>query len=130
MPKPSLKATVTATVTTTIKIKPTVTRMLVERCAEAVRLNKQAKEIAARKKRIGAEVEELLQKEKQTGALLDGFELDGYQMKLIAGVTKKLDKKRMLADGIDISEYEEEVPKAAYVRIAKKGEKEEAEDED
>lgn len=123
MARTSLKATVQTTVRTEVKMSPKLRRMLLERLTEAVTLNAQAKQIAERKKRIGSEVEELMQKEGLTGTLVDGFEFEGHQVKLIAGVTKKLDKKRMLADGIDISEYEEEVPKAAYVRIAKKGEK-------
>jgi hypothetical protein len=119
----ALKATVETTVRTELKMTPKLRRMLLERLQESVTLNAEAKRIAERKKRIGAEVEELMAKEKLTGALCDGFEFEGHQVKLVAGMSTKIDKKKMIAAGLDPEDFTTTTPKAAYVRIAKKGER-------
>ncbi len=119
MPKPSLKATVTTTVTQQTKVKPQLAEMLRERCEESVKLNKQAAEIKARKKRLGAEVEKICKDAGLTKDLTAGFDFEGHPLKLVAGMSSKWNKKKMILDGIDPEDYIEQTPKAAYVRIGK-----------
>lgn len=87
--KASLQATTTATVT--VKLQPHTRVMVQQRCEEHTELARQIKELKSRQERLRDEVDTLFLKEQQGQALLDGTIIDGFRVKMVCGVTRKLD---------------------------------------
>ena len=127
MAAPKLSASATVTQTTELSLELRVKQMLSARCEENARLAKQAKDIKARQARIQKEVEELLTKAGQDGALADGLTIDGHRIKRVGGTTRTLDKMALL-QVLDITPEEldafyDEKPKRAYLKITAPGER-------
>jgi hypothetical protein len=88
--------------------------MLVERLEEHQRISRQVRELKGTKKkpgrlyRIAEEVEELFRKEKQGKALREGTSLDGHDMKLVIGKSKKFDQQGfMKKHGLSQEDFDE-----------------------
>lgn len=127
MPKLGLSATTTVTHTTSVKLATQVKQMLKARCEEHAKLHAEIKEREARKKRITAEVADILGKADQDAALEDGIDIDGHKIKRVRGSQSTLDKMGLMqAIGLtpeELAAFYDVKPKAAYVKISAPGDK-------
>lgn len=130
-----LQATTTATVTTSIKLSPKVKKMILERSEEhaklaaVVKAAKGTKKKPGRMKRIENEVQDLVQKEGQGEALMDGIEIEGHKMKMVCGHTKKFDQvgfmKHYGLSQADFDKFTAYVPSTPYMKMSAPGEEDE-----
>lgn len=105
---PALTATVTATTTHQIQLKPTVRRKLLTELKAYAGLKVQRDAIDAAMKNHRGTVEGLLS---ETGE--SSLSLDGFKTTLVAPVQKKLDRKKFIQLGGDI-----EILNAAHVETS------------
>lgn len=124
MPRPSI----TTTIQTTVKLEPTVKRMLRARLEEHAKLSATARETKERMTRLQGEVEELFVKAGEGAALIAGTTYEGHRVKLVQPNRSVLDKKKLVELGCDpewLEEATEEKPSKSYIKITAPGEKEE-----
>ncbi len=123
MPKQQLTAT--ARVTTTLNLSVKQLQMIQARCQENEQLALEISEKEARRGRLKDEIESLFADAGEEIQLMDGCEVAGYPLKLVAGSTAKWDKTGFLKRfGLSAADYEEFVkttPKEPYLLIGKKG---------
>lgn len=121
MPKLTQTVTATQVATVEVKLKPQTRLMVRQRIEEHANLAKAIAEAKSRQDRIKGEVEALFVKDKQGRALADGTKLDGFSIKMVCGVTRKLDKVALMkAHGLtqeDLDECTDENPDTPYVKI-------------
>lgn len=108
-----------------VALKPVARKMVVQRCEEHATLHTQIKELEARKKRLGAEIVELFEKEGVDGALYDGTKVAGHSIKVVLSNSSKFDKlgfmKAHHLTEDDFAEFTSTTPKAPYVKMVHPG---------
>lgn len=109
-------ATVTATTTTELKIKPTVRQKLLNELRAFAELKVQADALYAAMDKHKAKVREL-----REGTGYAKLELEGFKITDVQGRQSKLNTDQMLKDGLitagDIANYTVTTPKKAYEKI-------------
>lgn len=127
MPRPSISATVVATVE--VQIKSVARAMLKARFEEHVRLAHEIAERTSRQDRLKKEVEELFAKDGQEAALDAGTTLDGFKVKRVTGTQSTLNKKDLM-QAFDLTPDELDAfydvkPKRPHIKITAPGQKDE-----
>lgn len=129
-----LKLQATTEVRQEVKLTPSARKMLLDRCVEHAELAKKAAEIngketkkrpAGRMRRLADEVREIIRKEKQGKAFMDGIQLEGHGMTLVIGKSKTFDQKGfMKKHGLtqeDFDEFTEVSDNEPYVKFTHPG---------
>lgn len=133
--KQQLEVTTTATTTIQVKLQPHAKQMLVARLSERAKLAKMVKDasgkptkknpLGGRMRRIDQEIQEILKKEKQGKALLNGLELAGHTAKLTTGTRAVFDKlgfmKKHGLTQADFDEFTEDVDNEPYIKYTHPG---------
>lgn len=123
----SLKLTTTTTTkeTTEVKLSPRLQQQLLTRLQEFGRLGAEIRERQARQDAIKAEVDQLFTDSGEGNALFNGADVAGYRVKMVCGVSSKLNKRRLIELGCEpawLEEATESKPNKPYVRITPPGE--------
>jgi hypothetical protein len=123
---PSLSTIATTTTTEEIRLSPTLRRKLLMKLKTYAELHTQKKAIEAAMDRHKAEIGALRE---DTGH--QSIEIEGYKVTQVAGVRKKFDAKRFVANGGDLAIYNNsmiDVPNRPYEKVTLPGEKDRGED--
>lgn len=123
---PRLSPTAETTQTLAVDLSAKAVAMIKARCDEYAQLARDVKERKARQERIQREVADLFAREGQADALLAGTAVDGYRMKVVQGVSRKLDKPALMRaldlDAESLDAFFVETLNKPYVRISAPGE--------
>lgn len=116
---------VTTVATTEVKVDNRAQQMMLARCEEFAKLDREIKEREGRQERIKKELAELAAKAGFDDTLDDGVEIHGHRIKRVKGTNRTLDTKALMkAVGIDKEELDafyDEKPKKAYLKITAPG---------
>lgn len=126
MPRPGVSATTTVVQTTDVTLAPQLQQRLLVRLEEYARLNEEIAKRKSRQDAIKAEVDTLFVEAGEGNALMNGTDIGGYKVKMVCGLSSRLDKKRLVDLGCEPSWLEEATitkPNRPYVRISAPGEK-------
>src|SRR5262245_59717708 len=132
-----IKLQATTEVRQEVKLSPSARKMLLDRMREHGQLAIKAAEIngketkkrpAGRMRRIADEVRDIIRREKQGKAFLDGITIEGESMTLVIGKTQKFDqlgfmKKHGLTQE-DFDEFTETTDNEPYVKFTHPGQEE------
>ena len=133
--KQRLEVTTTTATTTEVKLQLHAKKMLIQRLDERAKLAKVVKDAngkptkknpaGGRMRRIDQEIQEILKKEKQGKALLNGLELGGHTAKLTTGTRSVFDKmgfmKKHGLTQADFDEFTEDVDNEPYIKYTHPG---------
>lgn len=128
MAKSAPAVSVKTSATLDVKLQPRVRAQLRTQCSEYVDLARQIDALKARQDAIKEFVETSLVKAGETDALMDGLDIDGFKVKMVCGVSKKLDEVALMkAHGLsraDLDAHVVEKDNKPYIRISSPKEKE------
>ncbi len=122
--------TITTTQTTELKLAPALKRRLLTKLRTYADLYLQAKTLKAAQGKLKDEVESLFIDADEFAALQDGAAVEGFRLKYVSPVRKKLNIKKLLAQGVtlaQIAQATDEVPTKPYTKITVPGEKDDDE---
>jgi hypothetical protein len=115
-----VKTTVTTTTTTEVALAPRVRARVRTELTQYTELQQQIAALEAKKDEIKASVQQIFKDADEEDALVDGVEVDGYKVKLVAGSSSRLDKKKLVTLGCKpewITKATKTTPNKPYVRI-------------
>lgn len=124
MPRLSLQAT--ATTTTELQLKPAVKQKLLTKLKEYSGLAREAAALKVKMSEKNTAIEGIL------GEIGESqVDIDGYKGTIVAGVSRKLNKKKLSPKArAEVEAAMEEKPKKSYVKVTAPGEKERNYDDD
>jgi hypothetical protein len=129
MPSLTPMATIQTTAKTDVKLSVSARRSLQLKLRQFARLKATAKAAEDEQRLLRADIETLLTKAGEFGALIDGVTFEGFALKHISPVSAKLDKKCLLVEGVTMGQIDNALaantkPGTPYIRVSCPGEDE------
>jgi hypothetical protein len=118
------KLAATTSLQTEVKLSPRVKAQIRVQLYEYAELQRAKKEIEAKQAAIKEVVEIKFADADEIDALMNGTEIDGFRIKMVVGSTSRIDKKKLVALGVDLEEVTTTTDNKPYLKISAPGEKE------
>jgi len=112
--------TVTTEQVQEVKLKPALKRKLALKLKTYAGLKTQAEAITHAQAAIKSDIEKFFTDADQFEALQAGVRMDGFTIKHVSGVSSRLDKKLLVAQGVSMAQIEAATtitPKKAYLDL-------------
>lgn len=112
---------ISTTQTTEIQLAPRLKQQLLDKLTQFDRNDEEIKRREAQNVKIKQEVDDIMTQAGEGNALLAGIDIDGYRVKLVTGLSTKLDKDRLKRQhGLtqaDLDACSDTTPNKPYVKV-------------
>lgn len=112
---------ISTTQTTEIQLAPRLKQQLLDKLTQFDRNDEEIKRREAQNVKIKQEVDDIMTQAGEGNALLAGIDIDGYRVKLVTGLSTKLDKDRLKRQhGLtqaDLDACSDAKPNTPYIKV-------------